>query len=126
MQTQESTTETPTTSTRVSPQIGSSKHPHESRSRERVQTKDFLALDGLRANHPVNKGIPHLFTTNLLEEITQDDPILSRLCVAVKNKDNKKFASMDKKLAHFYQMAIEKDGILIIDNRPAIPTKAVV
>ena len=41
----------------------------------------------------------------------------------MKNKDYKKFASVDKNLAHFYQMGIEKDGILIIDNRLAIPTK---
>ena len=41
----------------------------------------------------------------------------------MKNKDYKKFASVDKNLAHFYQMTIEKDGILIIDNRLAIPTK---
>ena len=85
IRTQESVAETQTTST--SPQIGSSKHQHESRARERVQSKEILAIDKLTANHPVNKGLPQLFTPSLLEELTQEDPVLSQLCAAVKNKD---------------------------------------
>ena len=71
----------------------------------------------------MSRGLPQLFSPGLLEELTAEDPILSQLCKAVKNRDYDKFCQVDKNLSHFYNMASEQMGILIVDNKIAIPSK---
>ena len=71
----------------------------------------------------VARGLRQLFTPGLLEELTAEDPILSQLCKAVKNRDYERFCQVDKNLSHFYHMSSEQNGILIVDNKIAIPTK---
>ena len=112
---------------------GEGKSAHNSRSRTRAATPhtghcsccitEVLALDKYPEGHPIRRGIPQLFNPAILAELTEEDPILNQLCKAVRHKDFDKFTAADKSLSHFYAMAQEKDGILIIDNRIAIPTK---
>ena len=69
------------------------------------------------------RGLPQLFNPYILKELTEEDPILSQKCAAAKEGNYKKFAAADKNMAHFFQLAKDKDGILIIDDKLAIPAK---
>ena len=74
-------------------------------------------------DNTVARGLPQLFTPGLLEELTAEDPILSQIWKAVENRAYEKFCQVDENLSHFYPMASEQRGILIVDNKIAIPTK---
>ena len=48
---------------------------------------------------------------------------INQMCIAAKEGSYEKFAAADKNMGHFFQLAKNEDGILIIDNRLAIRSK---
>ena len=102
------------TRTRVSPQNQPSLHNC---------VQEVFAIGHLPEDHTLVRGLPQLFNVSILRELTAEDPLLSILVKAARNKDYDKFAGAGKNLGQFYQLAKDEDGILLIDNRIAIPEK---
>ena len=128
---------TPHNSTQIIIEAPPTKFSHQSRSRERSppanSTRDsghcrcciqeVLAINDYPEDSPIRRGLPQLFNPYILRELTAEDPVLNQMCTAAKEGNYEKFAAADKNMGHFFQLAKDEDGILIIDNRLAIPSK---
>ena len=71
----------------------------------------------------VAKGLISAFTLELLAELTDEDPVLGKLKRTRQKDDFKAFKRVDANLAQIYPISsIPHDGILLVDNRIAIPS----
>ena len=68
------------------------------------------------------RGLPEIFNLENLAELTNEDKTLSKLITAVKANNFEAFRAVGKGLGQFFYLAQATDeGVLLIDNRIAVP-----
>ena len=74
-------------------------------------------------NEPTIKGLPHLFCTETLSQLTEEDKQLGPMKTALENKNFDAFKRISPGLQQFFHHSyVSKQGIVVVDSRIAVPS----
>ena len=93
-------------------------YPNKTNCAKRV----FKIEDENPYGNQIAKGTASIFTPATLAELTDEDELLSKLKKARIANDFAAFKRVDRGLAQFYSLSsVSEEGLLLVDNRIAIP-----